>query len=380
MADVYDGVDTRLQRRVAVKRLRPVLAAEPAVRARFEREARAAARLNHPGVVAIFDIGEDAGVPYLVMERMPGETLADRMSRGPLDQAWLRHVVLQVLDALAAAHRVGILHRDIKPGNVLLGPDGAVKVADFGIAAIADRAPDEHRTSTGLVIGTPAYLAPERAQGRPATVRSDVYAVGVLLYEGLTGRKPYTGATPLATAVAAQAGDAPPVATLRPDADPGLAAAAARAMSLRPEDRFGSAGAMASAVTAALAGPKTLAGPPTLAGPQTLAGPPTLVLPAAAAEPRRRHGVARTVAALAGALALAVIVVILWPFGGQPAGPHTTTTPSTATPATTVTTVAAAPPTTSVAPVVLTPTTTREPKHRHRPPHGAPGGAGTNAG
>ena len=367
MADVSDGFDSRLQRRVAVKCLRPALAADPAVRARFEREARAAARLNHPAVVALYDIGEDGGIPFLVMERMPGQTLADRLAQGPIDQVWLRAAVLQVLDAVAAAHAAGILHRDIKPGNVLIGIDGSVKVADFGIAAITDAVGgetgdaaghaslgDEQHTSTGLVIGTPAYLAPERAQGRPATVQSDLYAVGVLLYEGLTGRKPYSGATPLATAVAAQRGSAPPIEQFRPDAYPGLVRAANRAMAIQPEDRYPSAGAMAAEISApapvAAPAPALVAADPT----------PTAVLPVTTT-PEHRAG--KAIAGLVGILALVAVVVAFWPFGNQPSPPSTPPTTSVSAPPATL--APTLPPTTTLP--VVTPTT-KPPRHRKRTP------------
>jgi serine/threonine-protein kinase len=377
MADVSDGFDSRLQRPVAVKRLRPALAADPAIRARFEREAKAAARLNHPAVVAIYDIGEDAGIPFIVMERMPGQTMADRLARGPLDQVWLRRATLQVLGAVAAAHAAGILHRDIKPGNVLIGQDGSVKVADFGIAAITDAAGgDEHHTSTGLVIGTPAYLAPERAQGRPATVQSDLYAVGVLLYEGLTGCKPYSGATPLATAVAAQHGSAPPIEQFRPDADPALVLVAARAMAVKPEDRFPSAAAMATALAAPAPIPAPPAPIPAPTAPIPAPTVQTAVQTAAqtAVLPRRDrpgHQVAKAIAGLVGTLLLVAVVVVFWPFGGEPAAPPTTPpTTSVTAPATTPPTLAPTTTPTSAVPVALSPPTTKVPRHRKRPTRG----------
>ena len=154
MAEVYEGHDERLDRAVAVKVLRPEMAADTGVRERFEAEARSAARLSHPNVVAVFDTGEDEGTPYLVMERLPGETLADRMAAGPVDQAWLRRVAGDVLGALGAAHAAGLVHRDVKPGNILLAADGSAKVADFGIAKSLELAGD--LTGTGLLVGTPA--------------------------------------------------------------------------------------------------------------------------------------------------------------------------------------------------------------------------------
>src|SRR5436190_16841542 len=186
MADVYDALDLRLDRPVAVKVLRPQMAANPDVRRRFEAEARAAARLSHPNVVSVFDTGED-GMPFIVMERLPGETLADRIGRGSVDPDWLKRVAGDILLALQAAHAAGIVHRDVKPGNVLIAANGCAKVADFGIAKSMEALPGADHTATNMLVGTPAYLAPERIDGRPATAQSDLYSVGVLLYEALAG-------------------------------------------------------------------------------------------------------------------------------------------------------------------------------------------------
>ena len=227
MAEVFDGFDERLHRPVAVKLLKPAMAAQPEVRGRFEDEARAAARLTHPNVVAVYDTGEDGGAPFIVMERLPGETLAARLASGPVDPRWLRRVAGDVLQALQAAHGAGIVHRDIKPGNVLIAADGCAKVADFGIAKSMEGT--AAITGANLVIGTPAYLAPERLDGQPATVRSDLYSLGVVLYEALTGTKP------------------PPVvwgALAGAPAD--LVSAVRRAMATDPADRFASAADMAA--------------------------------------------------------------------------------------------------------------------------------------
>ena len=263
MAQVYDGRDIRLDRPVAIKLLRPELAADSGLRQRFELEAQAAARLSHPNVVAVFDAGEDAGRAYIVMERLGGESMADVLGRGPMDLAWLRRMAADVLAALGAAHLAGIIHRDIKPANILIGADGRGKVADFGIARVAEERGaagfSRGLTATGTVIGTPAYLAPERAMGQPATPQSDLYSVGVVLYEALTGRKPFAGSTPLAIAAAASQGPsaAPNPMEFRPDADADLVAAIARAMAADPAQRFASASAMAAAVRGAAGSPAT---------------------------------------------------------------------------------------------------------------------------
>ena len=248
MAEVYDAADERLGRAVAVKVLRPALAMNPEVRLRFEAEARAAARLSHPNVVTVFDTGEDAGTPYIVMERLPGETVADRMKAGPVDQEWLRRVAGDVLQALAAAHGAGIIHRDVKPGNILLAPDGCAKVADFGIAKSTEALGGTDITATNMLLGTPAYLAPERIQGHAATAESDLYSLGVLLYEALAGTKPHSGPTPMAIARSINDGNVAPIQHLRPDVDPGLATVVGRSMSPLPGDRYHSADAMRQAL------------------------------------------------------------------------------------------------------------------------------------
>ena len=251
MADVYAAVDERLDRHVAVKVLRPEMAAKPEIRTRFESEALSAARLAHPNVVTVYDTGEDHGVPYIVMECLPGRTLSTAMAAGPVDQPWLCHIALDVLGALAAAHAAGVVHRDVKPGNILLTDDGRAKVADFGIAKslepVGGRFIDT--TATNMMLGTPAYLAPERIQGEPATPRSDLYSLGVVLYEALTGVKPFTGDTPLAVAMAAVHEEPAPLTDLRPDVEPGLAAVVARALQRDPAARFASAEEMADAVS-----------------------------------------------------------------------------------------------------------------------------------
>ncbi|MDQ3980387.1 MAG: serine/threonine protein kinase [Actinomycetota bacterium] len=250
MAYVYDALDERLDRPVAVKMLRPEMALRDDVRLRFQVEARAAAGLTHPNAVAVFDTGEHEGVPYLVMERLPGDSLADRLPDGPVDTAWLCEAATGVLGALAAAHAAGIVHRDVKPGNILLTADGRAKITDFGIAKSLGTGGDGiDLTQTGQLVGTPAYVAPERLEGHPATLRSDLFSLGVVLYEALTGSKPFQGESALAVARAVADGDFVPLTAVRPDLDPQLVAAVERAMARDPEDRFASAEEMAAALS-----------------------------------------------------------------------------------------------------------------------------------
>jgi serine/threonine-protein kinase len=255
MAEVRAGTDLRLDRPVAVKFLLPEMAARDDIRRRFEAEARAAAQLSDPHAVAVYDTGEHDGLPYIVMERLPGNTLAERIAAGPVDPAWLRTIARQVLGALAAAHAAGLVHRDVKPGNILLTADGNAKIADFGIAKSLDTATDGvDLTGTGQLLGTPAYLPPERLDGAPATARSDLYSLGVVLYEALAGFRPFDGDTPLSAARAVAAGVHRPLTEVRPGIDAGLAAAIERAMATDPSRRFASAPEMAAALTGAPAG------------------------------------------------------------------------------------------------------------------------------
>jgi serine/threonine-protein kinase len=247
MGEVWAARDKRLDRPVAVKLMSSPIAFDDATRLRFETEIRAAARLNHPNVVSVYDSGEDDAVPFLVMELLPGRTLADEITEGPLRPERARAVGVEVLAALAASHRAGILHRDIKPGNVLLTALGTAKVADFGIAKSIE---GDDLTATGMVLGTAAYLAPERLAGHPATVESDVYAVGAMLYEALAGDKPFNADTPLAMLRAIENHEPRPLAQAVPDLDHSFAAAVQRAMAKDPAERFASAATMAEALCA----------------------------------------------------------------------------------------------------------------------------------
>ena len=193
MGDVWEGTDTVLDRRVAVKVLRPGTDEEVFAR-RFRSEALYAANLAHPNVATVLDYGEDGDLAYLVLELVPGEPLSALVQReGALDPQTVRSIIGQAALALGAAHEAGVVHRDVKPANILVTPDGVVKLTDFGIARAVD---GSGNTQTGEVLGTPHYLSPEQALGEPATGASDLYALGVVAHEMLTGRRPFDKGTP----------------------------------------------------------------------------------------------------------------------------------------------------------------------------------------
>ncbi len=243
---VYSATQLSMEREVALKLLPAELAADPRARRRFEREAQAAASLNHPNVVTIHDFGcTPDGVPYLVMERIRGESLASRIARGPMRPARAAWVVGEVLRALREAHRQQVVHRDLKPENVLLercAGGERVKVVDFGLARLMDTSVTAF-TRPGAVLGTPHYMSPEQCRGEPAGPAADLYACGALLYALLTGRPPFTGRTAVAIATQHLAAAVPEV-----DAPPHLRLAVQTAMAKRVQDRFGSAREMLQAL------------------------------------------------------------------------------------------------------------------------------------
>ncbi|MCY3861669.1 MAG: Stk1 family PASTA domain-containing Ser/Thr kinase [bacterium] len=201
MTDVFLGHDTLLSRPVAIKRLFPEFAADPSFVERFRREATAAANLSHPNIVAVYDWGSAEGTYYIVMEYIEGQSLAELLrSDGPLPPEHAAEIALSVAAALGFAHNNGVIHRDVKPGNVLLSPDGKVKVTDFGIAIAAFGGAESNLTQTGSVMGTATYFSPEQAQGQSLDHRSDLYSLGIVLYEMLCGRPPFTGDSSVAVA------------------------------------------------------------------------------------------------------------------------------------------------------------------------------------
>jgi hypothetical protein len=245
MGTVWRARDEVLGRFVAVKVLHDRLAKDPDTLERFRLEAVAAARLSHPAVVRVFDTGIDDGVCFIVMELFEGRTLEDMLAReGALDPARAVRIVRHVLDALAHAHREGVVHRDVKPGNILVD-DSLVKVMDFGIAKAAFA---DDLSTTGNLLGTVSYLAPEQVEGGPADARTDLYSVGVVLYEALTGRPPFRGDSHVATAAMRLSTDPVPPRALRAGIPREIDEAVMRALRRHPDDRFQSAEEMRSAL------------------------------------------------------------------------------------------------------------------------------------
>jgi serine/threonine-protein kinase len=253
MAQVWQGTDEVLRRQVAVKLLHPHLAADETFVARFRQEAVAAARLAHPGIVSIYDTCSDDGVEAIVMELVTGPTLRQRLDEPtPIDPWQAAGLAAQVAEALDAAHRGGLVHRDVKPANVLLCGDGRVKVADFGIAkAVADA----DLTQPGLMVGTAKYLAPEQVRGDAVDARTDIYSVGVVLYEMLCGRPPFVADTDAATALARLQRDPLRPRQVRAGVPKALEDVVLRAMAREPEDRYASAADLRAALLAAGAVP-----------------------------------------------------------------------------------------------------------------------------
>jgi len=325
MARVFDAFDERLERPAAVKILRAETRALPGMRQRFQQEALIAARLLHPHIVAVLDFGEDHASSYLVMERLPGTTLRDEIiARGPLSPQRVLLVMAETLDALAAAHARGVLHRDMKPSNILLQQDGHTKISDFGIAKSFDvrthpAPPADDMTMTGVVLGTPGYLSPERRAGSAATVQSDLYAVGAVMVEALTGQRLGPGPAPVERL------------------PPSLRGVARCAMAADPRDRFTSANQMWQSLRTAAGGPAPAPQPPsaqrtvatTVPAPRRpdprLPGTAILTAP----DPRRRRARARrrrAMVAVVLVLALAVtLFAVLWS-GTQSTGPAASAT------------------------------------------------------
>ncbi len=261
MGEVYRARDTRLDRTVAIKVLPQHLSSSPDVRQRFEREARTISSLSHPHICALYDVGNQDGVEYLVMEYLEGETLADRLSRGPLPSEQVLRFGIEMADALDKAHRQGIVHRDLKPGNVMLTKSG-VKLLDFGLAkaigpslqtsgltALPTVAPAQNLTQEGTILGTFQYMAPEQLEGKEADARTDIFAFGAVLYEMATGRKAFSGTSQASLISAIMKEEPAPIATLQPLTPPALERVVRTCLAKDPEDRWQSAHDIKSELT-----------------------------------------------------------------------------------------------------------------------------------
>ncbi len=250
MGEVYKAKDIRLERTVAIKVLPSHLSQSEEVRQRFEREAKTISQLSHPHICALYDVGNQDGAEYLVMEYLEGETLAERLVKGalPLDQT-LRHGI-EIADALEKAHRQGIVHRDLKPGNVMLTKSG-VKLLDFGLAkAVAPAGPPAPLTSLptmaagrsltqeGTLLGTFQYMAPEQLEGKPVDVRTDIFALGVSLYEMATGNKAFSGASQASLISSIMTSEPPPISSVQPMTPPALDRVVKTCLAKDPEDRW----------------------------------------------------------------------------------------------------------------------------------------------
>jgi serine/threonine-protein kinase len=324
MARVFRGTDNVLGRTVAVKVLAHQFARDETSVARFRREAQSAASLNHPNVVSVYDTGSDDGVHWIVMEYLEGRTLKEAIEEeGPLAPDRTAEIARHVSLALATAHEKGLVHRDVKPANIMLTPSGETKVMDFGIARAVTSTGDPTLTRTGFVMGTAAYLSPEQAEGKPVDARSDIYSLGCVVYEMLTGKPPFDGNSPVAVATKHLSEEPEPISRVNPRVPHEVEAVVARAMRKDPEERYQDAREMADDLGRAVTGELPLG---TASGaatePVERPGGDTRVLPTAVPEPLR-ESFRRTPwlpAALIGALLviLAVVAAFLLFRGGTP--------------------------------------------------------------
>jgi eukaryotic-like serine/threonine-protein kinase len=337
MGEVWRATDEVLGRTVAVKVVLPALLDDPGFLRRFLAEARAMASINHPGVVAVHDYGSDAAGAFLVMEYVDGEPLSTVLARaGRLTPAGTMRMVAQAGDALQAAHERGIVHRDVKPANLLVRRDGTLILTDFGIASSAGAALTTGLTSTGAILGTPSYLAPEQVLGEPATPLSDVYALGVVAYECLSGRRPFQADNAYAVAMKRLREPPPPFG---PEVPPAMAAVVDGALATDPAARWPSAAAFAAVARDAMEGrtPTTRAGLGRTATTGVVVPAPTPATEVVGGAPARRPRRRGLVAAVAVVLGLVALGGGLWVAlggrggaadpGGRPSGSAAATGP-----------------------------------------------------
>ena len=326
MAEVYLARDQLLDRPVAVKVLFAEYARDPSFVERFRREAQSAANLNHPNIVAIYDWGQERGTYFIVMEYVRGRSLRDVVQvNGPFSARRTAEIGAEIAGALEFAHRNGVVHRDVKPGNVLITADGDIKVTDFGIARAGT---SEALTQTGAVMGTAAYFSPEQAQGFAVDGRSDVYSLGVVLYEMVTGTPPFAGESPVAVAYKHVREEPEPPAARAPDLPPDLEQIILTAMAKDRESRYQTADELRTDLLRFVRGQPPLGGPVTglvADGTATAAVAPTQAAPVAALDGhdpdehrRKRRGA--LVAGILGALLIAAVIIALLASGGGGGG------------------------------------------------------------
>src|SRR5438067_11197168 len=250
MGEVYRARDNRLQRDVAIKLLPAGFASEPDRLRRFEQEARASAALNHPNILAVYDVGTLEGVPYVVSELLEGETLRERLRSGPLPARKAIEMAVQIANGLAAAHERGVIHRDLKPENLFILRDGRAKILDFGLAKLTQPESDSRHTAPptmetgtdpGTVLGTMGYMSPEQVRGRPADARSDIFSFGAVLYEMIRGKRAFHGATSADTISAILKEDPPDLVETNRNISPALERIVRHCLEKGPQQRFQSA-------------------------------------------------------------------------------------------------------------------------------------------
>ncbi len=307
MAEVFAARDLTLGRLVAVKLLLDRFLDDEAFTRRFQDEARHVARLNHPNLVAVYDTGNDEGQPYMVMELVEGDSLQQVISNGSLTERRALEIVGDVCAALSYAHDRGLIHRDVKPGNILIADDGSVKVTDFGIARAVD---NETVTRTASVLGTAAYLSPEQAQGLDVDERSDLYSLGVVLYEALTGSQPFSGDTPVTVAYQHVQETPRPPRDLHANVSPAAEAIAMRALAKNPNNRYQHAEEMRDDVVNALQGRAVVAPAVMTADETALLQPRFTDGPTLGHERQQRRRM--VVFTILGVLAVVALVTMVW--------------------------------------------------------------------
>jgi serine/threonine-protein kinase len=378
MAEVYEAVDQVLDRKVAVKLLLPELATNTDFVTRFQREARAAASLNHPNIVAVYDFGTHESSHFIVMEFIDGPTLADVIrDEAPLPDSRAAEIGMEIAAALAAAHQQGIVHRDVKPGNVLLGSGGIVKVADFGIARAVSGQTSE-LTRPGTIVGSVSYVSPEQAMGGEIGTASDLYSLGAVLYVMTTGHPPFVADTPVAVAHQHVHQEPTPPTELNPDLSPAFAALVMRALAKDPAARPPSAEAMRQELLGVVEGATapevtspeatSVMNAPTQSSTQVLtsAMPPTAAGRAVSEDDRRRRAALAAVVAFVLAVAVIALIAFIASAVRNNSNPPATTLPTTIAPTTTiakrvVTTVPRTTPTTEEPATTVTEQTVPEP-------------------